>query len=631
MFKSSFQIIMICFFSQFLIAQGSLVETYTVGDIPTSFMSYNATCNGPSTTISITLPTDFGDLEVLGIDIDYSMTSGNGGFMADQRSQIHFQNNNTSETVVHGTGDQNGTLEYNRTGVDIANGNYPGGTVLTFEMRAWRVWGDMEDCGVFYNKVDDNSWSITVHLDCPSGNVVFSSQLKLDEYASIFSSCDSIFGSLFIDGLGTPEPTDFSALTNLEYIGQHFTIADINGTSIINPSNIKYIGGNLVIDYYQEPSFNLAQDIMFVGGGISIQDVNFSSLSFLLNLNTSTLDFLKITYDQFAESHIDDLSPFTSVDSIFGDAILNVSGSSFSDLQSLQFIGGDFKVNGFNDINLLHLSNLDSIGGALIIEEIDNLSNLSGLENVAHISGNFELRSNSSLTDISSLNNMVSIGENLKLIGNAKLIDFNGFSNLSTIGGNIMINNNLLLDDLTGFANLAHIGGQILVESNSLLSDCCLFYSFYPNITSLPLFFSENAAGCYNNLDVYTSCLDQIDPDRDGIFSSFDNCPDQYNPNQEDADSDTIGNACDNCPLISNTNQLDNNNNFIGDACENPEPGKTGINTTSPGSGFEIKQSDLFLNDSSRSLIMKNVNGDCFRIYIDSEGNLQTKAISCPQ
>ncbi len=137
--------------------------TYETSDIPTNLGSYSSSCNGPLTVISVTLPAG-SSWTVTGIDIVYNMTAqGAGAFKSHQRSYIRCQNTATSEgTVYQGTGDTGGIQMYNRPGVDIANGPYAGGTILRFEMRAWRTLIGM-GCSTANNKVDNYTWIITVH------------------------------------------------------------------------------------------------------------------------------------------------------------------------------------------------------------------------------------------------------------------------------------------------------------------------------------------------------------------------------------------------------------------------------------------------------------------------------------
>ncbi len=48
-----------------------------------------------------------------------------------------------------------------------------------------------------------------------------------------------------------------------------------------------------------------------------------------------------------------------------------------------------------------------------------------------------------------------------------------------------------------------------------------------------------------------------------------DNCPDDFNPNQENNDGDEFGDACDNCPMVTNPGQEDIDGDNIGDVCDN--------------------------------------------------------------
>lgn len=72
---------------------------------------------------------------------------------------------------------------------------------------------------------------------------------------------------------------------------------------------------------------------------------------------------------------------------------------------------------------------------------------------------------------------------------------------------------------------------------------------------------------------------DQNDVDVDGIGDICDNCPNVPNgyqlDAQADADFDGVGDACDNCPMSSNPDQADADGDGLGDACDpcplNPE------------------------------------------------------------
>ncbi len=59
-----------------------------------------------------------------------------------------------------------------------------------------------------------------------------------------------------------------------------------------------------------------------------------------------------------------------------------------------------------------------------------------------------------------------------------------------------------------------------------------------------------------------------VDSDNDGLYDNEDNCPEDYNPDQEDSDNDTVGDLCDNCPGIYNPGQVDTDNDTVGDACD---------------------------------------------------------------
>lgn len=152
---------MCCMIPSYCMAQDSIQVTYFTGDIPTSFDVYDETCNGPLTTLSVTLP--MGDnFEVTNVHVEYQMTALGNGFMEHQRSRMRCVNTDTSESEVSGVGASQGIMNYDRD-LSIANGIYPGGTELIFEMWARRTFEDVPGCNIDVNRVNAASWTITVY------------------------------------------------------------------------------------------------------------------------------------------------------------------------------------------------------------------------------------------------------------------------------------------------------------------------------------------------------------------------------------------------------------------------------------------------------------------------------------
>ncbi|XP_071476571.1 cartilage oligomeric matrix protein-like [Diadema antillarum] len=89
----------------------------------------------------------------------------------------------------------------------------------------------------------------------------------------------------------------------------------------------------------------------------------------------------------------------------------------------------------------------------------------------------------------------------------------------------------------------------------------------------------------YDNCELVPNTL-QADTDGDGFGDVCDNCPMDYNPDQNNTDSDLLGDVCDNnedadddgiqdnldnCPKIANNPQLDADGDGIGDACDDDD------------------------------------------------------------
>ena len=139
----------------------SASETYTNGDIPTDkdFTSLPGASSCPGyLTVNIPL-----GAEINGVDVSYNMTASSTGRKSHQRSQLRCVSpGGTNETsLAVGMGSSIGTQSYNRTQLNIAN-EVAGGGEIAFELHAGRTTAG-SGCNSFFNKVDNNSWTITVY------------------------------------------------------------------------------------------------------------------------------------------------------------------------------------------------------------------------------------------------------------------------------------------------------------------------------------------------------------------------------------------------------------------------------------------------------------------------------------
>ncbi len=143
---------------------GSVSATYSTGDIPTDdqFVSLPGSSACPG-TLSVTIPAN---AFIIGVDVTYSMTASQYGYMADQRSQLKCTSTGgiAEPILTTGSGNSTGTFNYERTGLDIANGVTGGGEIL-FELHSGRTWSSVgyNGCQTYNNYINNNTWTVTVH------------------------------------------------------------------------------------------------------------------------------------------------------------------------------------------------------------------------------------------------------------------------------------------------------------------------------------------------------------------------------------------------------------------------------------------------------------------------------------
>jgi hypothetical protein len=130
--------------------------------IPTSFNVYNDFCNGSTAVLSVTLP--MGEsYTVTNVEVSYKMLAQAGAWMSQQRSKIKFENNAVEEaSEAIGVGDNAGSMIYSPRNIAIANGTYPGGTVLKFQLKARRTWEGTPGCNATYSYVQAGTFIVNV-------------------------------------------------------------------------------------------------------------------------------------------------------------------------------------------------------------------------------------------------------------------------------------------------------------------------------------------------------------------------------------------------------------------------------------------------------------------------------------
>lgn len=142
---------------------GQISTTLTTGDISTAFSTGTPATTATSScagTLSINIPTGY---KISSTKVNYTMTAQNGAYMSEQKTILVCTTNNATESAVSsGSGSTGGTYSYERDGLTLAN-NLTG--TVNFQLNAWRTWGEESlGCDASYNKVNNNSWTITVTL-----------------------------------------------------------------------------------------------------------------------------------------------------------------------------------------------------------------------------------------------------------------------------------------------------------------------------------------------------------------------------------------------------------------------------------------------------------------------------------
>ncbi len=180
----------------------------------------------------------------------------------------------------------------------------------------------------------------------------------------------------------------------------------------------------------------------------------------------------------------DDLNSLVDIETIGGYLQIgqNFSLTDASSPWALTSVGGRVWMdNNRNLTSLEHLSNLETVGGDFILSLHHSLADLMGLESLTEIAGRFNLAANNGMSTLDGAENLITAGA-ISIQGMQSLVDLTALENATALGGDpslgfgVDIRNNPMISDCAvgyvcnAFINLA---SDDIAITNNLGSGQC--------------------------------------------------------------------------------------------------------------------------------------------------------------
>ncbi len=335
-----------------------------------------------------------------------------------------------------------------------------------------------------------------------SSSLIFTSQSQIDEFQIAYRDCESILGTIFIDG---PDIINLNGFSNIDILLGDIIILNTSLTDLEGLNNISVVEGNLEItgnqnlknfkgldllntlggdfilkDNNELTDFQGVENVLKIDGSLIVEGNdklrNFSGFEKLSNIDThleiknndaltdlSGLNGLKTIggYLDIIENEVlDALSGLNILNSISEDFILqnNPGLKSLIGLADLSNIGGDFElVNNQSLTTLIGMNKITTIEGDFVVSDNPNLSSFQGIQTLQDIFQKFVVIRNSSLNSFRGLDGLEFIGGNFELINNESLTELDGLGTLSSIKGFFVVNQNMQLKSMRGLDVLSEV------------------------------------------------------------------------------------------------------------------------------------------------------------------------------
>lgn len=225
----------------------------------------------------------------------------------------------------------------------------------------------------------------------------------------------------------------------------------------------------------------------------------------IINLSFAQCPIGSIEFE--TQQHVDDFAiNFPNCTNFNGDIELNPNSTSpinnLNGLSNLDSVGGSVIIDGGHGLtNFQGWENLTYIGGDLMLEENHGIQNLQGLNGLKYVGGDFYLSEIENLISINEFESLEFVGGNF-IIGDCdKLVSINNLGNLTSISGTLGIGSNDILTDLSGLFNITSVGGSVGISSNGSLKHI----DALSNITSIGQNISVKYNGELENLNGLSS------------------------------------------------------------------------------------------------------------------------------
>ncbi len=187
-----------------------------------------------------------------------------------------------------------------------------------------------------------------------------------------------------------------------------------------------------------------------------INTPNLNDMEGLSNL-TNVVGILEIGY-----SNDLDIVKLDNLETVGGNFEVHSTGNH--SFQSLTSIGGDISQADFLAGNPNIFPNLTQVGGSIFLywgAGLENVDHFSGLETI----GGDLFFDDVFIDDLDGFSNLTSIGGNLNFWSAHTLENLDGLANLTTIGGSLHMSLMSGLENIDGLGSLTSIGGVLILSS----------------------------------------------------------------------------------------------------------------------------------------------------------------------